>query len=210
MDKSKSTRKHWDSIFSKTQDSMMGWYEQDPKATFDLLNQIQNWQDSTFFISGAGTSILIDELLTKNTKLILNDISREALSAVKQRLGKQAKEIVWLCQDISKPIETAIPAIDIWIDRAVLHFLIDEENIQGYFNNLKTHLAVGGYALFAEFSQKGAEKCAGLPIHQYSIEELSKRLGTSFKLLSSFDYTFINPHNEERAYIYALFQHLDD
>ncbi len=210
MDKSKSIRKHWDSIFSKTEDLMMGWYEQDPKETFRLLNQIQHWQDSTFFISGAGTSVLVDELLIKKTKLILNDISNEALATVKQRLGKQAKEIIYLCQDISKPIETTIPTIDIWIDRAVLHFLIEEKNIQGYFDNLKTHLAPEGYALFAEFSQIGAKKCANLPVHRYSIEELSGRLGASFKLLSSFDHTFINPHNEERAYIYALFQQLED
>ncbi len=210
QDKGKSTRKHWDSIFSEREDSTLGWYEQDPKATFSLLNQIQHWQDATLFISGAGTSVLVDELLTKNKKLVLNDISIEALNAVKQRLGKQGKEIICLCQDISEPIKTSIPAIDIWIDRAVLHFLINEKSIQGYFNNLKAHLAVGGYVLFAEFSQTGAEKCAGLSIHQYSIEELSERLGTSFKLLSSFNYTFINPRDEERAYIYALFQHLED
>jgi hypothetical protein len=87
-----------------------------------------------------------------------------------------------------------------------LHFLIEEKSIQGYFDNLKAHLAKGGYVIFAEFSQTGAKKCAGLSIHQYSLDELSTRLGQSFKLLSAFNYTFINPRAEERPYLYALFQ----
>lgn len=200
-----STRKYWDSIFSMKNDSSLGWYEKNPKETFRLLNQIPQWQDSTLFISGAGTSVLVDQLSKKNTKLILNDISCEALNSVKKRLGMQEKEIIWLCQDISQPIQKPIPTIDIWIDRAVLHFLTDEKSIQGYFENLKAHLSEEGYVIFAEFAQVGAEKCAGLSIHQYSIEELSIRLGSSFKLLSFFDYTFINPRGEERPYIYALF-----
>lgn len=201
-----STKEHWDSIFSKTKDSTLGWYEDSPKETLSLLEQIKYWQDSTLFISGAGTSLLVDELATHNTKLVLNDISIEALNNVKKRLVKQNNEVIWLCQDISQPLQTPIPTIDIWIDRAVLHFLIEEKSIQGYFENLKMHLAKGGYVIFAEFSNTGAEKCAGLSIHQYSLGELSMRLGASFKLLTSFDYTFINPRREKRPYIYALFQ----
>lgn len=202
----KSTSKHWDSIFSKTKESTLGWYEESPKETFILLNKIKSWQDSTLFISGAGTSLLVDELATHNTKLVLNDISIEALNRIKNRLGKQMNEVLWLCQDISQPIQIPMPIIDIWIDRAVLHFLTEEKNIQGYFDNLKACLAKDGYVIFAEFSQTGAKNCAGLSIHQYSLDELSTRLGQSFKLLNSFNYTFISPRAEERPYLYALFQ----
>jgi hypothetical protein len=127
---------------------------------------------------------------------------------VKQRLHGREKDSDWLCQDISCPIVQNIPPIDIWIDRAVLHFLIDEDSIQGYFANVKANVKKGGYAIFAEFSQTGAKQCAGLSVQQYSIEALSRRLGTSFKLLSHFDYTYINPRGEERPYLYALFQRI--
>jgi SAM-dependent methyltransferase len=201
-----SSSNHWNTIFSNTEDSKLGWYEKDGFQTLELLNQIPDWEKSTIFIPGAGTSILIEKLLSRGTNLVLNDISIEALKRVKSRLNKEYREIDWFCQDIAKPIPDTIPNVDIWIDRAVLHFLIDEDDIKEYFKNVESILKVGGHAIFAEFSKIGATKCAGLTIHRYSIEELSERLGESFTPISHFDYTFINPNGDPRPYIYALYK----
>ncbi len=204
----KSDSKHWDSIFLETEDSRLGWYEENPRQMLNLLKQIENWQDATLFIAGAGTSTLVDELVSKEIKLILNDISIEALNSIQARLSKPKREITYLCQDISYPLAKLTTSIDIWVDRAVLHFLIDKKSIQGYFDNIRANLSQNGYVILVEFSQIGAKKCAGLPVHCYSVEELSQCLGDSFKLLSSFDYTFINPRGEQRPYIYTLFQRI--
>lgn len=201
-----SDSKHWDNIFSKTEDTKLGWYENDSSQTFKLLNEIPEWEKSNVFLPGAGTSILIDDLVFKVNSLILNDISGEALNRVKQRLKKGSEKIIWLCQNIAHPIMQEIPEIDIWIDRAVLHFLTDANDINGYFENLKSVLKTGGHSLFAEFSLEGAPKCAGLTLHRYSVDELSARLGESFNLISKFDYTYINPFGDPRPYVYALFQ----
>ncbi len=149
---------------------------------------------------------MIEVLLSKGVKLVLNDISIEALNRVKDRLNGEGREIDWLCQDISQPIQGTMPDVGIWIDRAVLHFLTDEDDIKGYFGNIKLTLKPGGHAIFAEFSKTGAPKCAGLTLHRYSIEELSEKLGSSFKLVSHFDYTYINPNGDPRPYIYALYK----
>ncbi|SIT07903.1 methyltransferase domain-containing protein [Neptunomonas antarctica] len=202
----KSSSKHWNLIFSGAEDSKLGWYEKDAEKTFELLNQVPNLKDLTVFLPGAGTSILIEQLIAKGAKLVLNDISIEALNKVKGRLQVDSDKIYWLCQDISKPITDAIPNVDIWIDRAVLHFLTREEDIKGYFNNLESKLKVGSYAIFAEFSKTGAPKCAGLTVHRYSIEELSERLSSSFKLITSFNHTYINPNGDPRPYIYGLYK----
>ena len=202
----KSSSKHWDAIFSDTEDPKLGWYEKDASQSLELLNHIPEWENSTVFLPGAGTSVLIEELLSKGAKLVLNDISIEAINRVKSRLGDKCKEINWLCQDIAQPIQDAIPDIDIWIDRAVLHFLTDEDDIKGYFGNVKSILKAGSYAMFAEFSKTGAPKCAGLTLHRYSIEELSGNLDPSFKLVSDFEYTYINIFRDPRPYIYALYK----
>jgi hypothetical protein len=60
--------------------------------------------------------------------------------------------------------------------------------------------------MFAEFSLTGAPKCAGLTLHRYSTDEISQRLGSAFKLVSQFDYTYINPFGDPRPYIYVLFK----
>lgn len=202
----KSDSKHWDDIFLNTEDSKLGWYEKDTSQTLILLNQIPEWRKSKIFLPGAGTSILIEELLSNGVKLVLNDISIEALNRVKNRLGNKYNEISWNCQDIAQPIQDSIRNIDIWIDRAVLHFLTDENDINGYFENIKSIVKVGGHVIFAEFSKTGASKCAGLTLHRYSIEELSEKMGTSFKVISYFEYIYINPFGDQRPYVYALFK----
>ncbi|MDT8380154.1 MAG: class I SAM-dependent methyltransferase [Desulfotignum sp.] len=201
-----SIKNHWDNIFSQTDNTKLGWYEKDTSQTFKLLSEIPRIEQATVFVPGAGTSILIDDLIPRVKKLILNDISDEALNQVRQRLKEGTEKILWLCQDIAQPIKEPITEIDIWVDRAVLHFLTNENDIKGYFENLKSTLKIGGHAMFAEFSLVGAPKCAGLTLHRYSIDELSSNLGTSFKIVSHFDYTYINPFGDPRPYIYALFK----
>jgi hypothetical protein len=136
----------------------------------------------------------------------LNDISDEALKQLKKRIGHHGDRVTWLHHDMSKPIPDGLPQVDIWIDRAVLHFLLGEAGIEGYFRNLRSLLRQGGYALLAEFSTTGAPKCAGLDLHRYSVEELTERLGDGFDLIKCEDYIFINPFDEPRPYVYALYK----
>ena len=197
---------HWDKIFSNTEDEKLGWYEKDTSQTFKLLNEIPELEKTTVFLPGAGTSILIEGLIPVVKKLILNDISSVALDFVKQRLKQNSKIVEWLCQDISQPFEASIPEIDIWIDRAVLHFLTDEKDISGYFKNLKSSMKVAGHVIFAEFSLIGAPKCAGLTLHRYSIDELAMNLGPEYRIVSHFDFTYLSPLGDRRPYVYALFK----
>ena len=63
----------------------------------------------------------------------------EALNKVKNRLGEESSNIKWLYRDISLPImENSISEIDIWLDRAVLHFYSDKVSIKNlkYFWSL--------------------------------------------------------------------------
>jgi hypothetical protein len=186
----KSDKEHRDNIFLKTEDKKLGWYEKDTSQTFKLMDEIPDWEKATVFLPGAGTSMLIGDLIPRVSKLILNDISNDALNRVRQRLKEGSERIVWLCQDIAQPIKNPIPEVNIWIDRAVLHFLTNENDISGYFENLKSTLKIGGHAIFAEYSLIGSPKCAGLTLHRYSIDELSTNLGSSFKLVSHFDYIY--------------------
>ena len=202
----KSDSAHWNRIFRETADQKLGWYEHDLTQTFRLLNQIPQWQTSTVFLPGAGTSRLVEVLLEAGTQLMLNDISPVALDHVKQRLGENADSIDWICQDIARSLGTHLPPIDLWIDRAVLHFLTETEAIQGYFTNVRAGVKVGGHVLFAEFPPHGVPKCAGLDLHRYSLEELTERLGDGFMLVDHFECTYMNPAGKPRPYIYALYQ----
>jgi hypothetical protein len=200
--------RHWNNIFANTDDNLLGWYENNPSSILELLDPNFDWKDSIAFLPGIGTSDIFEELLSKNIKLILNDISQNALEKTRYKLGDRINKVILYHGDIAKILPPTIPKVDLWIDRAVLHFLTEENDIEGYFQNLRSIVKRGGFALFAQFSLEGAAKCAGLNIHRYSAKNLSGRLGDDFQVVNQFDHTYINPYGDPRPYIYVLYKRL--
>ena len=200
-----SHSEHWDAVFSTGDDQQLGWYEHDVSQTLKFFKHLKLNANSQLFLAGAGTSNLVDELLKTGSHLILNDISSLALAQLKSRIGDGNYQM--LQHDMGIPLKQ-VQSVDLWVDRAVLHFLLNESAIIQYFDNLKASVKSGGYVLLAEFSKAGVEECAGLPVHRYSVAEMQIRLGTAFTLIESEDYVFISPQGQERLYVYALFQRL--
>ena len=198
-----SRTEHWDAVFSAENDQDLGWYEHNAAQTLKFFKHIKLDAGQQVFLAGAGTSNLVDALFKMGCHLILNDISGQALNRLKNRLGEGDYQT--LQQDMSLPLLHVKP-VDIWIDRAVLHFLLGESAIEQYFDNVRASIKQDGYVLLAEFAKEGAQKCSGLSVHQYSVEEMQARLGDGFVLIESEDYLFVNPQGHERPYVYALFQ----
>ncbi|MFM8734078.1 MAG: class I SAM-dependent methyltransferase [Pirellulales bacterium] len=199
---------HWNQLFASKADKELGWYEGDVRQTLAFLDRIPFAPSQTVFLPGAGTSLLVDELLARGKRLVLNDISSEALARLRGRIGARSDQIEWLHQDISTPLPAGVTQADIWIDRAVLHFLLTEPEIDGYFGNVRAVVKPGGHVLLAEFSETGAPRCAGLDVHRYTVDEMRLRLGQGFSLVWAENYTFVNPAGDPRPYVYALFQRI--
>lgn len=200
-----SLDQHWNSIFTTSSDSELGWYESNPAQTLKFVDRAELEDNARIMIPGAGTSNVVDELLDRGHELILNDISDQALAKLKQRIG-ESERVTWLHYDMSLPIPGGIPSVSMWVDRAVLHFITEEPGIQCYFDNLRTLVRPGGYALLAEFSTSGATECAGLEVHRYSVDEMQHRLGHEFVLQEHEQYTYTTPNDQPRPYLYALFR----
>ncbi len=202
-----STQSHWDQIFEQKHNAQLGWFEPDFYQTFKFIEPLHLTAQHKVFLPGIGTSHIAQQLAKLGCQLILNDISQTAINTTKQGLIEQEvnQQAQFIQQNIAEPLSLDLP-VDLWLDRAVLHFLRTEQEIQGYFNNLKNNLKVGGHVLLAQFSSTGANKCAGLELTQYNIEMFKQRLGESFSLETHENYTFINPFGQERPYIYGFFK----
>jgi len=200
---------HWEKVYQRNAPDELGWYEKIPEPSLNLIRECKLKTDSAILLAGAGTTNLIDALLEEGyTNIIANDISSTAIAKQKERLGDQGMEnIRWIVDDLTNPgLLDSLDQIDLWHDRAVLHFFIEKDLQENYFNLLRKLLRSGGYVIIAAFSLEGAEKCSGLPVRRYNSQMISENLGRSFELIDSFDYIHRMPNGEDRKYVYTCFQ----
>ena len=208
MEKKYDYKNHWNNAYNNNSINELGWYEDDPKASFDLIEKCKISKDSMIFHAGAGSSLLIGLLLKKGyNNLHVNDISSSAINSLKSLIG-DVNGISYIIDDLTNPKELCdLDMVDLWHDRAVLHFFVQKNQQKAYFDLLKSKIRSGGYVIFSEFAKDGAKKCCGLDILNYSEEMLQYRLGENFKLLESFNYLYSHPSNgNTRKYIYTLFR----
>jgi len=203
-----SSKEHWDKAYSGKSPASLGWYESNPEPSMGLIRSLNLSRYAEIINVGAGASTLIESLLEDGFQNItVNDISPVALELLREQLGKEECNVEWVVDDLTAPtILKDLPMLDLWHDRAVLHFFIDEKDQLAYFNLLKQKVKSLGYVIIAAFSKGGAEKCSRLPILQYDHEMISQRLGFDFELKQVLNHVYINPNGDERPYIYTLYQ----
>jgi SAM-dependent methyltransferase len=200
---------HWEKVYQKTSFDQLGWYENEAKPSLDLIQACNVHKNAKIFNAGVGASTLIDDLLKLGYQnIIVNDISEPALQVLEKRLSNEDQsKVQFIADDLVNPTELRyLSDVEIWHDRAVLHFFIDEKDQTTYFELLKRVLKPGGFAIIAVFNLEGALKCSGLDVFRYNASMLQERLGNEFKLIKEFNYMYTTPSEHERSYIYTLFQ----
>ncbi|MBI2659852.1 methyltransferase domain-containing protein [Candidatus Woesearchaeota archaeon] len=199
---------HWEKTYGSNEVAKLGWYEESPAKCLELFEKCALNKNDTIIDVGCGASSFIDNLLSRRfTNLIGVDISENALSLLRQRLRKNALLVKWIIDDIANPrIIQTVGEVALWHDRAVLHFLTDENGQQNYLSTLKKILRKKGHAIIATFSLSGAKKCSGLDVKNYDENMLAEFLGPDFKLKEAFNHTYYTPFGSARPYVYTLFQ----
>lgn len=207
-----SMKEHWNKIYSSKEITKLGWYEEISGPSIKLISKCQINKDDLILDVGVGASTLIDYLIEQGYKNIIGvDISEAALIKLQERLGEDKSRLVkWIVNDITQPIHIQnLGDIALWHDRALLHFLLEENHRHMYLKTLKKVVKKGGYVIIASFSLKGAKKCSGLDVMNYDQNMLAKFLGENFDLLEYFDYMYYMPSGKPRSYIYTLFQKMN-
>jgi len=205
-------KEHWNKAYLKSADDKLGWYEEFPQESICLIDKCNLSPDSVILNVGAGTTTLIEFLLLMGyTNIIATDISNDSLTRLKTGLGDEKDKVTWIVDDLTNPVLLKnIPPVDLWIDRAVLHFFTELKDQDTYFDLLKSKIRKDGFVIFAEYNLNGATQCAGLPIQRYNEEMLSKKLGDDFTLTDSFEYLYFMPSGAERPYVYTLFRKISE
>lgn len=183
-DQAVSAAQHWDSMYQKEPGHSGSWYQEHPEYSLRLLDAAGAQQGQAVVDIGGGESRLPDRLLDRGfDDLTVLDISPTSLRTAQQRLGPAAARVHWLARDILtwRPGRT----YDLWHDRAVFHFLTSEQGRATYMATLQRALASGGRVVIGTFAADGPEQCSGLPVAQYSPEELAAQFGDAFRVLTT-------------------------
>jgi hypothetical protein len=201
-------KSHWDHVYNKTKTEELGWYEEIPDPSVRLIKLCELNNDARILNAGSGESILIDVLIKMGfDNIIANDLSSVALNKLKTRLNSDSNKIQYIVDDLTDSVYLKnIQPVDLWHDRAALHFFNKKEEINAYFKLLKELVKSKGYVIIAAFNLEGAKKCSGLNVNCYNEAMLSENLGTDFKLIECFDHRYTMPSGDTRSYIYTLYR----
>jgi len=200
------TKNHWEAIYKTKSPQDVSWYSSHLEKSLELILSLGLPKSSAIMDVGGGASTLPDDLLAEGFKNItVLDISSEALEVSKRRLGDKAQSVQWIGSDVTKTLLKS-DGYDLWHDRAAFHFLTQREDRAKYIDTLKSALKSGGYILIGTFGPNGPLKCSGLEIVRYSVQNLEKELGVTFKLEQSFTEIHKTPFDTTQEFLYSLFR----
>ncbi len=195
-------KSHWENIYGTKKSTEVSWYQQKPQVSLDYIHTTGIEKDAAIIDVGGGDSYLVDYLIDKGfSDITVLDISEKALERAKERLGERSSEVTWIAADAAtfRPEKK----YDIWHDRAAFHFLTEKEDIDNYLKNIEEAVNSRGQVILGTFSDKGPEKCSGIFIKQYSVEEMSKLLSDNFELLGCDNIDHITPTGAKQNFTFC-------
>jgi len=129
------------------------------------------------------------------------DISAEALTQARANLGEVVSRVSWVEADVRN--HDFGRRFDLWHDRALFHFMVEQDDREGYFSTLDRALHPGGHLILATFGPEGPTECSGLPVRRYDADSISATLGNKFALISSRTTEHRTPSGRSQQFLYA-------
>lgn len=205
MSHPESRKAHWNEVHRGRAVAELTWFQAVPKVSLDLIREVVTDHDQALIDIGGGASVLVDALLRDGfSDLTVVDISGQALSLARARLGSQAERVVWIEADLT---QIELPRrYTLWHDRAVFHFLTMKPERQAYLDRLHRHLEPSGWLILATFALDGPEQCSGLPVQRYDEQTLSELLGDAFRLDAVVPEVHTTPAGRAQPFVYCRFR----
>jgi hypothetical protein len=132
------------------------------------------------------------------------DISATALARTKARLGDKGLAVRFIVADLTawQPDLT----VDLWHDRAVLHFLTEDRDRAAYADAVRQAVNPGGFVLISGFAPSGPEQCSGLPVLRADQDAIASLLGPGFDLLEAFEEDHQTPSGGRQRFVFIRCQ----
>ena len=194
---------HWEKIYDEKKEDEVSWFQKETNESIKMI-QSAGIENPKIIDVGSGRSKLLKNLIEIGyNHLTYLDISESALEKSKEFLGEQSKKVRWISKDVLS-FKTD-EKFDIWHDRAVFHFLNEENLIRKYIDIVEKNISESGHLIIGTFSENGPLKCSGLHVKRYSEKVIEKLFNRSFKLIDSFYYDHVTPFNTTQNFLFSHF-----
>jgi SAM-dependent methyltransferase len=198
-----SQRDHWEEIYRTKGPGAVSWYRPHLDRSLAFLDRAGLSTDAAILDVGGGASTLVDDLLERGFHdVTVVDLSERAILLAKERLGPSAERVRWIVGDVTD-VELPEHRFDFWHDRAVFHFLTDEESRAKYVAQVRRALKPNGHIVVATFGPEGPETCSGLPVVRYTAEGIHDQFGDEFRQAGSDREVHSTPWGTEQEFVYC-------
>lgn len=194
------TAEYWDDRYAVIGDTNVSWFQATPETSLNLVEQVSEPRASVVDVGG-GASRLVDHLLERGYHdVTVVDLSQQALSAARERVGNAP--VHWVVSDVREwqPDRT----YDVWHDRAAYHFLTQPDEQHRYWDLVRASVPPGGHVLISTFAEDGPEMCSGLPVHRYSADGLAASMGEGFSVLETRREEHTTPTGGTQSFVWLL------
>ena len=194
---------HWEKIYDEKNEDEVSWFQKETNESLKMILSA-GIENPKIIDVGSGRSKLLKNLIEIGyNDLTYLDISEAALKKSKEFLGEQSYKVRWISKDVLN-FKTD-EKFDIWHDRAVFHFLNEENLIRKYIDIVEKNISESGHLIIGTFSENGPLKCSGLDVRRYSEKVIEKIFNRSFKLIDSFYYDHVTPFNTTQNFLFSHF-----
>ncbi len=131
------------------------------------------------------------------------DIAAGPLDRAKARLGGRSSQVNWVAADVTGWAPDR--RFDIWHDRALFHFLVQEQDRKAYREVMGSAVPVGGQVIIGTFAPDGPERCSGLPVVRYDAASLGGELGPAYRLLERLSEDHATPRGKVQRFQFCRF-----
>lgn len=197
------TASHWEAIYRSKNDRRVSWYAPHLRTSLSLIEASGVSAADTILDVGGGASTLVDDLLQAGYRRVLVlDLAAPALQRARERLDRSDRTPWWLVADAQR-VPLSDHSVDLWHDRAVFHFLTEEEARRRYVGEVRRTVRPGGHVIVATFGPEGPTECSGLPVERYAPDRLHDTFGLVFTLIDHREEHHQTPSGTIQQFMYC-------
>jgi 2-polyprenyl-3-methyl-5-hydroxy-6-metoxy-1,4-benzoquinol methylase len=195
---------HWQNVYQTKGDRDVSWFQESPTISLDLVRAKGVGPDASIIDVGGGASRLVDALIFEGFRSVtVLDLSENALSITRDRLGAHAERVNWIAADVTTWQPTQ--SYEVWHDRAAFHFLTDPHDRTAYAECIRKAVRPGGHVIIGTFAPDGPQRCSGLPVVRHDAASLGDMLGPTFRLVETRRHDHQTPSGTNQRFQFSSF-----